>query len=80
MRELVLALFAWLNEAESIKKSEAIRAGLARRAAEGKPIGRQPGAVDKRKRRTDAYHDREDRMRRERQQRARDETAPGPGQ
>jgi putative DNA-invertase from lambdoid prophage Rac len=79
LRELLIAIFAWLNQAESAKRSEAIRAGLARRAAEGKPVGRQPGAVDKRKRRTDAYHDREDRKRRERQQRGRDETATASG-
>ena len=51
------AIAAWVAEQESKRRSERVKAGLARRRAQGKPIG---GAVskrgkDKRKRRTDGY-------------------------
>src|SRR6516165_8153757 len=55
--ELLPAIAAWVAEQESKRRSERVKAGLARRRAEGKPMG---GAVskrgkDKRKRRTDGY-------------------------
>jgi DNA invertase Pin-like site-specific DNA recombinase len=55
--ELLAAIAAWVAEQESRRRSERVKAGLARRRAQGKPIG---GAVskrgkDKRKRRTDGY-------------------------
>lgn len=55
--ELLAAIAAWVAELESRRRSERVKAGLARRRAQGKPIG---GAVskrgkDKRKRRTDGY-------------------------
>jgi len=55
--ELLAAVAAWVATQESIRRSERIRAGLARRRAEGKPIG---GAAskrgkDKRPRRTEGY-------------------------
>ena len=55
--ELLAAIAAWVAEQESKRRSERVKAGLARRRAQGKPIG---GAVskrgkDKRKRRTDGY-------------------------
>ena len=55
--ELLAAVAAWVATQESVRRSERIRAGLARRRAEGKPIG---GAAskrgkDKQPRRTDGY-------------------------
>jgi DNA invertase Pin-like site-specific DNA recombinase len=54
-----LAAFAgWAADREHTRKSgtsERIRAGLARRRAEGKPVGRQPGAADKKKRKRAGY-------------------------
>lgn len=55
--ELLAAIAAWVAEQESRRRSERVKAGLARRRAQGKPIG---GAVskrgkDKRKRRTEGY-------------------------
>jgi DNA invertase Pin-like site-specific DNA recombinase len=50
MRELFLALAGWMAKMESDRRSERIKAGLARRKAEGLPVGRQPGATDKRDR------------------------------
>jgi len=55
--DLLAAVAAWVATQESARRSERIRAGLARRRAEGKPMG---GAAskrgkDKRPRRTDGY-------------------------
>jgi DNA invertase Pin-like site-specific DNA recombinase len=54
-RELIIAIMAWLAEMESARRSERIKAGLARRRAEGLPVGRQAGAADKRRRRRSGY-------------------------
>jgi DNA invertase Pin-like site-specific DNA recombinase len=54
-RELLVGVFATLARYESQRRSERIKAGLARRKAEGKPVGRQPGATDKRRRRRSGY-------------------------
>lgn len=53
--DLIVLLVGWFANFESVRRSERTRAGLARRKAEGKPIGRQPGAVDKGKRRRSGY-------------------------
>jgi DNA invertase Pin-like site-specific DNA recombinase len=55
--ELLAAIAAWVAEQESRRRSERVKAGLARRRAAGKPMG---GAAskrgkDKRRRRTDGY-------------------------
>jgi DNA invertase Pin-like site-specific DNA recombinase len=55
--ELLAAVAAWVATQESVRRSERIRAGLARRRAEGKPMG---GATskrgkDKQPRRTEGY-------------------------
>ena len=57
MRELFLAIAAWVAEMESARRSERVKAGLKRRAAEGKPVGgaNSRRGKDKRKRRTDGY-------------------------
>jgi DNA invertase Pin-like site-specific DNA recombinase len=56
MREMLVSLFAWMARQESARRSERIKAGLARRKAEGKPVGgRKPGAKDRRKRSTGGY-------------------------
>lgn len=56
MRELFLAIAAWMAEMESARRSERIKAGLARRRREGKPVGgRQPGAKDRKPRSTEGY-------------------------
>ena len=57
MRELLVSFMAWVAEQESERRSERIKAGLARRRAQGLPVG---GAVshrgkDRRPRRTDGY-------------------------
>jgi DNA invertase Pin-like site-specific DNA recombinase len=55
MQELLSALFAWIAEQESSRKSERIKAALALRKSRGLPVGRQPGAKDKRKRKRSGY-------------------------
>src|SRR5216683_6575976 len=48
MQELLTSFFAWIAQQESMRRGERIRAGLERRRRDGKPVGRQFGAVDKR--------------------------------
>lgn len=58
MRELLISFMAWMAQQESARRSERIKAGLARRRAEGKQVGgRKPGAKDRKPRATDGYHD-----------------------
>jgi putative DNA-invertase from lambdoid prophage Rac len=55
VQDVLVAFAGWMAQQESQRRSERIRAGLARRAAEGKPVGRQVGAKDKTPRRRSAY-------------------------
>jgi len=55
MAELLASLYAWMAAEESRRRSERTRAGLERRRREGKPVGRQPGATDKKPRRRSGY-------------------------
>ena len=55
MAELLASLYAWMAAEESRRRSERTRAGLERRKREGLPVGRQPGAVDKRPRKRSGY-------------------------
>ena len=63
MAELLGSLYAWMAAEESRRRSERIRAGLARRRAEGLPVGRQQGAADKKPRRKSGYYARYERER-----------------
>lgn len=54
--ELLLAVTAWVARMESQRRSERVRAGLARRKAAGLPVGRQPGARDLRPRKVSGYY------------------------
>lgn len=52
----ILASFAgWMAAQESQRRSERVRAGLARRKASGLPVGRQPGARDLKPRKRSGY-------------------------
>lgn len=55
-RELLLGIFATVARFESERRSERIKLGLGRRKAEGKPVGRAPGAKDKKPRRKSGYY------------------------
>lgn len=52
---MLVAFAGWMAQQESARRSERIRAGLARRRAEGKPVGRQAGAADKKLRKRSGY-------------------------
>lgn len=55
VRNLIVGIMGWVAQQESERRSERIKAGLARRKAEGKPIGRKAGATDKKARKTAGY-------------------------
>jgi DNA invertase Pin-like site-specific DNA recombinase len=55
VQDILVAFAGWMAQQESARRSERIRAGLERRRAEGKPVGRQPGAADKGQRRRSGY-------------------------
>lgn len=56
VRELLIGIFAWLAKQESTRRSERIKAGMAKRKAEGKPVGgRKPGSKDKKQRSSAGY-------------------------
>jgi DNA invertase Pin-like site-specific DNA recombinase len=54
--ELLMAVAAWVARMESTRRSERTKAGLARRKAQGLPVGRQPGAKDLRPRKVSGYY------------------------
>jgi putative DNA-invertase from lambdoid prophage Rac len=56
--ELLMAVAAWVARMESQRRSERTKAGLARRKAAGLPVGRQPGAKDRRPRKVSGYFER----------------------
>jgi DNA invertase Pin-like site-specific DNA recombinase len=55
VQDILVAFAGWMAQQESKRKSERIRTGLERRLAEGKPVGRQAGAVDKKPRKRSGY-------------------------
>lgn len=56
IQDVLVAFAGWMAQQESARRSERIKAGLARRRAEGKKVGgRKPGAKDRAKRSTDGY-------------------------
>ena len=55
VQEILIAFGGWMAKRESDRRSERIRAGLARRRAEGKPVRRQPGVKDKKTRKRSGY-------------------------
>ncbi len=58
MVDLLYAITAWVAKFESERRSERIKAALARKKANGEPIGRKPGAKDKTKRKRLGYLER----------------------
>lgn len=55
-REILVGLMATLAKYESERRSERIKAGLARRKAEGKQVGgRKPGSKDRKPRSAEGY-------------------------
>jgi len=56
LRDLLVAIVGWVANFESRRRSERIKAGLARRRAAGLAVGRKPGAKDKKPRRVSGYY------------------------
>jgi DNA invertase Pin-like site-specific DNA recombinase len=63
VREMLIAFGGWMAKRESDRRSERIKVGLAARKAEGRPVGRQPGAADKKPRKRSRYVARSERER-----------------
>lgn len=59
VQDVLVAFAGWQAQMESARRSERIKAALARRRAEGKPVGRIAGSKDRRKRKTSGYFRRE---------------------
>jgi DNA invertase Pin-like site-specific DNA recombinase len=55
IQDVLVAFAGWMAQQESARRSERIKAGLARRKAEGLAVGRQPGAIDKKARKRSGY-------------------------
>jgi putative DNA-invertase from lambdoid prophage Rac len=55
IQDVLVAFAGWMAQQESARRSGRIKAGLARRKAEGLAVGRQPGATDKRARKRSGY-------------------------
>jgi DNA invertase Pin-like site-specific DNA recombinase len=51
VQDILIAFAGWMAEREPARRSDRIKAGLARRPAEGNAAGRQAGAKDTGKRR-----------------------------
>ena len=58
MRDLLLAVLGWVANFESRRRSERIKAGLAKRKVSGLPIGRMKGAGDRKPRKVSGYYQR----------------------
>ena len=56
LRELLIAIVGWVANFESRRRSERIKSGLAARKAAGLPVGRKPGAKDRRPRKVSGYY------------------------
>lgn len=55
VQDVLVSFAAWVAQQESTRRSERIKAGLAKRAAKNLPVGRQPGAKDKSQRKRSGY-------------------------
>jgi DNA invertase Pin-like site-specific DNA recombinase len=63
LAELLGALYAWIAAEESRRRSERVKAGLARRKTDGKPVGRRAGSQDRKPRKRSGYYARWERER-----------------
>lgn len=55
VQDILIAFAGWMAQRESARRSERIKIGLDRRRAEGKPVGRQQGATDRKPRKRSGY-------------------------
>lgn len=55
VQDVLLAFAGWMNQQESKRKSERVKAALAKRKANGLPVGRVSGAKDSKPRKRAGY-------------------------
>jgi DNA invertase Pin-like site-specific DNA recombinase len=55
VQDVLVSFAGWMGQMESDRRSARIKIGLAKRAAEGKPLGRAKGAKDKQPRKRSGY-------------------------
>jgi len=55
VQDILVAFAGWMGQMESQRRSERTKIGLAKRKAEGLPVGRKPGAKDKKPRKRSGY-------------------------
>ena len=58
MADLLTAVAGWVAQFESARRSERIKAAVQRKRDRGEPVGRQPGAKDKKPRKRMGYFER----------------------
>ena len=56
MLDLLVSITAWIAQMESRRLSERTKAGIERARAQGKVVGRPPGAKDKKARKKRGYY------------------------
>ena len=60
MKDLLFSIVAWVARFESERRSERVKAGIARRKSKGLPVGRHQGSKDTKPRRRMGYYGRYD--------------------
>ena len=55
VQDVLVAFAGWMAQQDSKRRSDRIKTGLGQRRVAGKPVGRQPGAVDKTPRKRAGY-------------------------
>ena len=55
VQDILVAFAGWMAQQESARRSARIKAGLAKRKAEGKPVGRARGAGARKPRKRSGY-------------------------
>jgi DNA invertase Pin-like site-specific DNA recombinase len=55
IQDVLVSFAGWMAQQESKRRSERVKAGIAKRKAQGLPVGRMPGAKDVRPRRRSGY-------------------------
>ena len=63
VQDILVAFAGWMAAQESKRRSERVKAALAKRKEAGLPVGRQPGKKDKKPRRKSGYYERWERQR-----------------
>jgi DNA invertase Pin-like site-specific DNA recombinase len=63
VQDVLVAFAGWMAQQESARRSDRIKAGIARRKAEGLPAGRKTSATDSKPRKRSSYYARYEKAR-----------------